>query len=133
MTKDANNVDKLRADYLELRDPEIGKARIKALLKKREENLESYFADWYKLSKEARFVYPSQGLLTTPYDYLDYTSFQMLPQESLVFTLRLRRFFLEMFNHPYRMIALNEVNASKFTPPPKVEGTVIDSAIISGL
>jgi len=129
----SKNLDRLRADYLELRDPELGKKRIKSFLKNKEDNLEEYFAPWYKLSKEARFVYPSQGLLTTPYDYLDYTSFQMLPQESLVYTLRLRRFFLEMYNHPYRMEFLHHANQKNFDPVPEAECVVIEKAARSGL
>lgn len=122
-----------REDYLELRDPEIGKKRIKDLLKEKENNLEKYLTPWYAISKEARFVYPSQGLLTTPYDYLDYVSFQMLPQESIVFTLRLRRFFLEMFNHPYRMESLYKTNSKKFVSVPKVASQVMQDAISSNL
>lgn len=124
----------LREDFLELRDPEIGKARIKNALRNKEDNhLEEYLTPWYRMSKEAKFVFPSQGLLTTPYDYLEYTSFQMLPQESLVYTLRLRRFFLEMFNHPYRIQFLDDVNANKFVPPPKVNCNVMEDALATGL
>lgn len=126
-------LQKLRSDYLELRDPDTGKKRIKILLKDLENDLDSYLSPWNKLSKEARFVYPSQGLLTTPYDYLEYTTFQMLPQESLVHTLRLRRFFLELFNHPYRISYLDEVNSKPFEPAGKVSCKVIEDAYKSGL
>ncbi len=123
-------------DFAQLRDPNYGEQLIKDLLKQYEENdsaLHEYLKPWYRISKEAKFVYPSQGLLTTPHDYLDYQSFQMLPQEKIVKTLRMRRFFLEMYNHPYRIAQLDKVNKSKFIPVPKVESKVMDSALKNGL
>ena len=80
----------LRDDFEKLRDPIIGKKRIKDKLKSGEKDLASYLSLWLALSKEAEHVYPSQGLLFTPYDYLKYSSLQMLPQETIVKTLRLR-------------------------------------------
>src|SRR3989339_866965 len=99
MTTD--KLQKFKEDFfLTLRDPKLGKDRIKKALSNPEQNLHQYLALWLAISKDSQFVYPSQGLLFTPYDYLTYSSLQMLPQETLVKTLRLRRFFLEMFNHP---------------------------------
>src|SRR3990172_3605565 len=99
---DETDLTKQREDFNILRDSQIGKQRIKDLLVKKERELASYLSPWLSLSRESEHVYPSQGLLFTPYDHLQYSSLQMLPQETIVKTLRLRRFFLEMFNHPYR-------------------------------
>lgn len=116
---------KLREDFNSLRDPVEGKRRIKKKLALIEKNINGeYLLPWLCLSKENEHVYPSQGLLRTPYDYLDYESLQMLPQEKIIKTLRLRWFFLEMFNHPYRMHFLQKVTKEKFHPVPKVRSKV---------
>lgn len=122
-----------RKDFEELRDGEKGKKRIKERLERQEKDFDEYLAPWLALSKEAKWVYPSQGLLQTPYDELKYRSLQLLPQETLIQTLRLRLFFLEMFNHPYRMTFLDKVNREKFQAPAKIESKMFDSARDSGL
>ncbi len=132
-TKDEKELEKLREDFEELRDPEKGRKRIKQKLETSEKNIDEYLAPWLALSKEAKWVYPSQGLLRTPFDGLDCNSLQILPQETLVQTLRLRQFFLEMFNHPYRMWFLEKVNQEKFVAPPKVESLMFESALKSEL
>lgn len=127
------SLDNLRKDFFELRDPEKGKRKIKDKLAPFEKNIDEYLAPWLAISKEAKWVYPSQGLLQTPYDELRYRSLQLLPQETLIQTLRLRLFFLEMFNHPYRMTYLAKVNQEKFQAPQKVESKMFDSAHSLGL
>ena len=125
-----NIVTKEEKDFIELRDNAIGKKRIKKLLENFENGkLEEYLAPWYRQSRLAKHVYPSQGLLITPYDYLGCESFQMLPQETIVHALRLRTFFLHLFNHPYRIQSLYEVNRKKFVPVPKVASKVMESSI----
>ena len=132
MTTD--KLQKFKEDFfLTLRDPKLGKDRIKKALSNPEQNLHQYLALWLAISKESQFVYPSQGLLFTPYDYLTYSSLQMLPQETLVKTLRLRRFFLEMFNHPYRLHYLAIANRQKFIPPPQLKSPVFSHAAKSGI
>ncbi|MBI2103742.1 IMP dehydrogenase [Candidatus Woesebacteria bacterium] len=127
------NLTRPKADFEELRNPVKGKARIKEKLKKYEETMEDYLAPWYALSKENTHVYPSQGILLTPYDYLKYESLQLLPQEKLIQTLRMRWFFLEMFNHPYRAYFLKKINMAKFVPPPKVRSALFDHVLKTGL
>ena len=98
----------MKEDFEALRNPEIGEARINKKFK------ESQTKAWYKLSREHPFVYPSQGLLQTPHDHLDYQGIHMLPHETVVKTLKLRLYFLELFNHPYRIQFLKKViRASK--------------------
>ncbi len=127
------NRDELRLDFEQLRQPDRGKKRIKSALKKQESNLAAYLAPWYEQSKENSHVYPSQGLLVTPYDYLNYQSLQLLPQETIVKTLRLRRFFLELFNHPYRTSYLQQVSRQKFTAPSAVANKAIEFAQKAGM
>lgn len=120
-------------DFRLLRDPVKGRERILQKLAGLEKNLSSYLKEWYSFSKENGEVYPDQGLLTTPYDYLNYHSLQMLPQEKVIETLRLRFFFLEMFNHPYRIHYLDLAQNKDFIPPPKVKSETFENAIRTGL
>lgn len=122
---------KLQDSYNRLINPEIGSSEIIKKLEK-EENKDDYLKKWYSLSRVGEDVYPSQGLLTTPYDYLEYNSLEMLPQETIIKTLRVRRFFLEMFNHPYRIHNLEKVNKEKFIPPPKISIKPLENAIKEG-
>ena len=125
-------LENLKTDYYDLLDPKIGRKRIIKKVEKLESK-EDYLLDWLNFSKIGESVYPSQGLLTTPYDYLNYSSLQMLPYETIIETLRVRRFFLEVFNHPYRMHYLHKVNSKKFSPPPKIKISPLDNAVREGL
>ncbi len=126
-------IEKAKRDFYDLRDPEIGERKIKAILKPRERDTEVYLSPWLAFSKEDKHVYPSQGLLTTPHDYLKYKSKQLLPFEEIVQTLRLRRLFLEMFNHPYRVRALRHVDKEEFSAPKIVSSTTFEYAKNTGL
>lgn len=79
---------------------------------------------WWKLSHEDGAVYPSQGLLLTPYDGFGPVKTQMLSPELVSQTLKMRMFFLEMFNHPYRMKYLKQVSKSRFVAPKKVKSLI---------
>lgn len=126
-------LDDLEKDFRLLRDPVKGRDRIEKKLAPLEKDITNYLKEWYSFSKENGEVYPDQGLLTTPFDYQDYHSTQMLSQEKVFETLRLRFFFLEMFNHPYRIHFLDEVQKQKFVPPPKVECKTFENAEKTGL
>lgn len=128
-----DTLQNLKNDFYRLRDPQYGEKYIDDKLSKDESDTSRYLAPWYAFSKEASNVFPSQGLLMTPYDYLNYHTLQMLPQETLIKTLRLRMFFLEMFNHPYRMQFLKETTNSTFAPVPKIPCKALESALNSGL
>jgi len=128
-----STLNRLEQDFKDLRNPIKGRKYIEDKLAKYEANETEYLKGWNMFSKEDGEVYPDQGLLSTPYDYLDYHSTQLLPHKKVVETLRLRLFFLEMFNHPFRLHFLNEINNKKFNPPQKINGTVFDNAISTGL
>src|SRR3972149_4105850 len=63
-------LEKMESDYILLRDPIKGKERVEKRLSSLEKDREKYLEEWYAFSKENGEVYPSQGLLTTPHDYL---------------------------------------------------------------
>lgn len=88
---------------------------------------------WLAISKDNQHLYPGQGLLLTPYDYLDIKNLVMLPPGALTKTLQLRRFFLSLFNHPYRISFLKQVNRVPFQPPPKITCLALEVAQKEGL
>lgn len=133
MQRKNHKLEELREDFNNLRDGDLGKQRIKKILKAGENDTEKYLAPWIAFSKEAKHVYPSQGLLITPHDYISYNNLQMLPQEKIVQTLRMRRFFLEMFNHPYRIKFLVEANKKAFQIPGKIKSDAIEKALKNGI
>lgn len=118
----------LYKDYEDLLDPEKGSARILKALAPLEKKSYEYLDKWYAFSRNSKEVYPSQGLLETPFDYLDIKSISLLPQEQIIETLRMRRFFLELFNHPIRVASLKKINKSKFNAPKKVDSSAIEYA-----
>lgn len=122
----------LQGDFQNLRDSVIGEERILKKLST-SESRKDYLDDWWTFSKLGEKAYPSQGLLTTPYDYLNYKSLQMLPEETILETLRVRRFFLEIFNHPYRLYFLDQVDSKKFIPPPRVSIKPIENSLKQGV
>ena len=116
-------------DFEKLRNSEYGKNLIKKELQEKESNVESYLSKWLEFSKENKHSYPSQGLLLTPHDYLNVQSLTLLPQEEIVQTLRMRWFFLRMFNHEIRIKNLEKVNNEKFIPPPKIKSKTMDKTL----
>lgn len=122
----------LEDDFKILRDPIKGKERIMKKIQILENN-SSYLKDWYDFSRENGSVYPDQGLLTTPHDYLDFESKQMLPQEKIIESLRIRFFLLEMSNHPYRINFLKETQKKEFKAPIKIQCKTIENAEAIGL
>ncbi|HLD03494.1 MAG TPA: IMP dehydrogenase [Candidatus Dojkabacteria bacterium] len=130
---DKKTLTSLLEDYNSLKDPVQGKNRILKLLKTEEQDLVKYLSPIKKISKLDGKVYPSQGLLETPFDYLDYEETHMLPNKFVLETLRMRRFFLELFNHPYRMTFLDKVNNQEFIPPPKIHFDALQHSKTRGL
>lgn len=122
----------LKADFDLLRESEEGQRRVLELLSNEEKSPE-YLKRWMELSREGSEVYPSQGLLRTPYDYLEFVGSNKLEEGQIRETLRIRRFFLECFNHPYRIEFLNSVNERDFEAPLKVRNRAMESAIKHGL
>jgi hypothetical protein len=127
------NLEKLKSDFENLRDSLLGREVLSKKTATKKDYFERYLNDLYKFSKVEKNVYPSQGLLTTPYDYQNYQTLTLLPQEKILKTLRLRFFFLSLFNHPYRIHFLKSASEKKFAPPPKVECPAIINAQKTGL
>jgi len=125
-------LDNLRKDFVKFRRPEEGEKRVLKKLVKLEADLDSFLGPWMAVSRMGQEVYPSQGLLLTPFDQLDMVGLKTLPQDKILETLRLRLFFLELFNHPYRIHFLEQVSTGSFQPPPKIKSDVIDNAIATG-
>lgn len=133
-SKTLPNLSEERNDFFALlRDREFGEQKVLSHLQPYENDLQSYLAPIYRLSQQRDGAYPSQGLLETPYDYLPYQSVQMLPPDLILKTLRMRWYFLLLFNHPYRIHFLREVNKQPFTAPPKRECLALDNALNLGL
>ena len=91
------------------------------------------FKRWYRQTGEAGEIYPSQGLLGTPYDYLEYLGKTMMAEEELWEVLKVRRYILEVFNHPERLEYLDTIENKKFKPLKKLSSSVMEYAADSGL
>ncbi len=89
----------------------------------------SYLKYWYIESRDNASAYPSQGMLTTPFDFLPPHNKALLPPEKMFQILRTRQYFLELFNHPERLEHLKAVEKSTWQPPKKVESVVMEQAI----
>jgi IMP dehydrogenase / GMP reductase domain len=125
-------VPSLKDDFLSLRDPNLGYLSVKKYIKSL--NRGTALKRWLNLSQENQLTYPSQGLLKTPYDYLDYQGgIQMLPISKIKEILAVRHYFLNLFNHPYRIESLLKETKSKFIPPPPIESNLFKSAIKNGM
>jgi hypothetical protein len=68
-------------------------------------------------------------LLTTPFDNLSYEKKGVLPPEEMINILRVRQYFLELFNHPERIELLKKIDESKFIAPKKIKSRAMDRLI----
>lgn len=102
-------------------------------LSKFEATPSEYLKFWFLESGDQESAYPSQGLLQTPFDFLNCEKRMMLSPEIMIKTLRVRQFVLEVFNHPERLENLKLIQRGKFIPPPKVDSNIMDWAIHEGL
>ena len=89
-----------------------------------EQRIDEYLKPWRKESKEK--TYPSQGLLRTSYDDLDYAGEMQFPEERMVEILRVRAYLLEIFNHPDRIAALQRETKAEQTKLPAIDSDAID-------
>lgn len=115
-------------NFLDLLDAQIGKKYIDTVIDKVDTRQLS--DRWYQQTGEAGEIYPSQGLLSTKLDFLDYLGKTLLSESELRRTLKMRRYMLEIFNHPERLKYLEQ---AQFTPPPRIKNQTIDYSIKSGL
>lgn len=108
------------------RDNQIWENFVQKKLDSFEKNPAEYLRYWYIESHTGDGAYPNQGLLTTPFDFLPKHTKGMLSPEEMFKILRVRHYFMELFNHPQRMEWLEKVQKKGFTPPPKVASIVMD-------
>jgi hypothetical protein len=94
-----------------------------------EKNVSDYLRYWYIESRDSENAYPSQGMLQTPFDFLPVHQEVMLPPETIIKVLRVRQYFLELFNHPERIKQLKVVQKQPFVPVPKVASNIMDEMI----
>lgn len=115
-----------------LYDVDYGEKYIINKLKK-EESKSDYLKVWYDLSKKAEDVYPSQGFLFTPYDEFNQSyPLRMLSEDILIDTLRTRRYFLEIANHPYRIKRIKEITKNPYVAPSKNDSIMFENAFVQG-
>lgn len=118
--------------FVTFRDVELWEKYISTKLAPLEADIPSYLKYWYIESRENSSAYPSQGLLTTPYDFLPTVSKAMLPLQSMLKILRTRQYFLELFNHPERLAYLQAEGEKTWTTPPALPSSVMDQALAEG-
>jgi hypothetical protein len=111
------------------RDVSLWETFIHKKLSPLEENISDYFKYWYIESRDNGNAYPSQGMLVTPFDFLPTEHKGMISPERMIHILRVRQYFLELFNHPERITALKKIDKQPFVPPPKVDSAVMERAI----
>lgn len=118
--------------FATFRDIELWESYIAAKLSPHEKDLPSYLKYWYIESQENSHAYPSQGLLTTPFDFLPLYQKAMLPLGKMTKILRIRQYFLEIFNHPERLSHLKLVDKQAWAAPPRLDSPVMEQAIAKG-
>lgn len=119
--------------FSSFRDKELWENFVKEKLVPFEQNLPEYLKYWYTESQQNKNAYPSQGLLKTPYDFLGYKQRTMLPVSEMIHILRVRQYFLEIFNHPERIAELKKLQKRDFIAPKKITSDVMEKAIRDGL
>ncbi len=125
-------MDKKKYPFSSFRDNPLWESYVTQKLAPFEKNVASYLRYWYLESRTADQAYPSQGMLHTPFDFLNESQMGMLAPETMVRILRIRHYFLELFNHPERIAALKQVQKNPFIPPPLVSNSALVRAIEHG-
>jgi len=119
--------------FSSFRDKQLWETYITSKLSSFEKDIPTYLKYWYVESQDTAEAYPSQGLLKTPFDFLDAKQRGMLPLGKMIEILRVRQYFLELFNHPERIAELKKVQRKKFVAPPAISSVVMEETIRSGL
>ena len=114
------------------RDNKIWETYIQTKLGALEKDTPAYLKHWYTESQENSHAYPSQGLLTTPYDYLPPHKKALLPLEKMFKILRIRQYFLELFNHPERLVYLKQLEKLPWSAPPSIGSQLMELSISEG-
>jgi IMP dehydrogenase / GMP reductase domain len=89
-----------------------------------EQDVDEYLRPWRRES--AQNAYPSQGLIRTLYDDLDYAGEVLFPEERMIEILRVRTYLLEIFNHPNRVQALLRETQTERPRLPAVKSDAIE-------
>lgn len=118
--------------FATFRDVKLWESFIETKLAPHEKDTASYLKYWYTESQENSHAYPSQGLLTTPFDFLPKYQKAMLPLEKMIKILRTRQYFLELFNHPERLAYLKQSAKQPWIAPPCIDSPVMEHALSRG-
>lgn len=119
--------------FASFRDVELWESYIQQKLAPFERDTASYLKYWYIESQENSHAYPSQGMLTTPFDFLGTYQKALLPPEKMLQILRTRQYFLELFNHPERLAYLKQIDKAPWVAPPSLPSQVMENALEQGL
>jgi len=118
--------------FATFRDTKLWEHYISTKLSPLEADTPSYLKYWYIESRENSHAYPSQGLLTTPFDFLPAHKKAMLPLEQMLKILRVRQYFLELFNHSERLLYLKQTEKEPWIAPCAVKSPALEQAILRG-
>jgi hypothetical protein len=122
-------MDTNQISFTDLLTYEKGEDYLDQLFNKQSNSKKEIFKPWYKETGAEGEVYPSQGLLLTPFDYLSFVGKTLTSEDELWKIIRMRRYMLEIFNHPDRIKHLLEVEESSFQPPPRVISKVMEEVL----
>ncbi|HVO41052.1 MAG TPA: IMP dehydrogenase [Aggregatilineales bacterium] len=111
--------------FEDMLNPETAEPYICERLAPFEQTVDDYLRPWRKESMEK--TYPSQGLIRTSYDDLDYVGQVQFPEEKMVEILRVRAYLLEVFNHPDRLAALQRETETNRPMLPAVRSNAIET------
>ncbi len=115
--------------FITFRDIDLWQDFIQKKLAPFEADISNYLRYWYIESRNNHNAYPSQGMLSTPFDFLPAVQTGMIPTKEMLRILRVRQYFLEIFNHPERLKFLIRTQKQKYQPPIKVKSRVMEKAL----
>lgn len=119
--------------FKEMLDQKKGGEWLAEIVKQSVSDKQLIYHKWYKQTGEAGEIYPSQGLLKTPFDYLDFLGKTLMNEDELWEVLQMRWWLLSVFNHPTRLEAMEKVDELGFQPPDEIKSKVMDYVMSSGL
>jgi hypothetical protein len=107
----------------DLLTPDKAQDYILSKLANAEQDIDEYLRAWRHEAKEK--PYPSQGLIRTQFDDLDYAGQVQFTEEQMMEILRVRSYLLEIFNHPDRIRALQAVTQRPYDALPAIQSDAI--------
>jgi hypothetical protein len=121
----STEVTGLQISFEDLLNSPQAEEYIREKLASYEQNVDEYLRPWRRESVES--AYPSQGLIRTQYDDLDYAGQVLFPEERMTEILRVRTYLLEIFNHPDRVQALYRETQTEYPKLPAIQSAAIES------